>query len=121
MTTGWKLRRACREHLLERLPPRYPETVADHVTWRTGDAERDDDLPEETSAAAIVGRADDGLGVEAYVVAIDRDTRRPDGSTWHVTWSLGQGREAKESNAVIAERGWTAVEPIPLALVPARW
>ena len=121
MTTGWKLSRACRERLLERHPPRYSRTVADHVTWRTGDAERDEQLPGDAPAAAIVGRADDGLGVEAYVVAIDGDTRRPDGGTWHVTWSLGQGREATGSNDVIAERGWTAVEPTPLALVPARW
>ena len=56
------------------------------------------------------------------VVAIEGETGRPDGSTWHITWSLGPGRKAKESNDVIAARGWTAFdEPVPLRLVPARW
>ena len=40
-------------------------------------------------------------GVEAMVVTIDGDTARPDGSTFHITWSLGDGRRARESNDVL--------------------
>ncbi len=40
-------------------------------------------------------------GVEAMVVAIDGTTDRPDGSTYHITWSLGDGRRARESNDVL--------------------
>ena len=98
MPTGWKLDQAGRAMLLERYPPAYPRTLADHVTFKSGDGARDAEIPDPVGRAEIVGRADDGEGVEAYVVAIDGDTGRPDGSTWHVTWSLGQGREAKESN-----------------------
>ena len=121
MTTGWKLSRECRETLLDSLPPSYSRTVADHVTFRSGDPARDEEIPGDAGDPRIVGRADDGIGVEAYVVAIDGDTARPDGSTWHVTWSLGPGRKARESNEVIAACGWQAVDPVPLALVPARW
>lgn len=122
MTTGWKLDRACREALLARHPPRYARTVADHVTLASGKDDGENSAPPpQVAQAAIVGRADDGSGVEAMVVAIDGGLARPDGGTWHVTWSLGEGREARESNDVIAARGWTALPPEAIELVPACW
>ena len=47
---------------------------------------------------------------------IDGTTDRPDGSTYHITWSLGPGRQARESNDVLRERGWEAISthPIPV-------
>src|SRR6185503_6643133 len=89
MTTGWKLDRKLRESLLEQLPPRYPEVISDHVTL---DAKAIDVEPPPVSSARIVGRADDNRGVEAMVVELEGSLDRPDGSTWHVTWSLGPGR-----------------------------
>ena len=116
---GWKLDRGERDALLKRFPPRYARPVADHVTLKV-DAEREP-LPGDVRAA-IVGRADDGQGVEAYVVAIDGTTDRPDGSVFHITWSLEDGRRAKESNDVLKERGWDELDhPVPLALEPARF
>ena len=117
---GWKLAPDDRAALLARFPPRYRNPVADHVTLAAR-ATPDAPLPQE-DGGEIVGRADDGRGVEAMVVRIAGTTDRPDGSTWHITWSLEDGRRAKESNAVIAERGWTALpDQIPIALHPARW
>jgi hypothetical protein len=56
------------------------------------------------------------------VVAIDGSTDRPDGSTFHITWSLGPGRRARESNDVIREGGWARFDqPIPVTLTPARF
>jgi hypothetical protein len=116
---GWKLDRGERTQLLERFPPRYDEPVADHVTLETNAESKP--LPPELRAE-IVGRADDGGGVEAMVVALDGSTDRPDGSTFHVTWSLGPGRRARESNDVIRERGWTDLEaPVPVTITPARF
>ena len=114
---GWKLDPAERADLLRRFPPRYAETVADHVTFEAHLAV-DAPLPAERDGE-VVGRADDNAGVEALVVRIGGTTDRPDGSTWHITWSLAPGREAVESNTVIAERGWLPIEPIPIALRPA--
>lgn len=112
---GWKLDRTEREALLQRMPPRYGEPVADHVTLQEGQAS----LPPEVSAQ-IVGRTDDGDGVEAMVVALDGSTDRPDGSTFHITWSLAPGRRAVESNHVLRDRGWTKfAQPIPVTLKPA--
>jgi hypothetical protein len=116
---GWLLAEDDRERLLQRFPPRFENTVAHHVTQKT-DAEQDP-LPAEVRAA-IVGRTDDEKGVEAMVVSINGTTDRPDGSTYHITWSLGEGRRARESNDVLKERGWQEVDhPIPVKLAPGRF
>jgi hypothetical protein len=114
--TGWLVAPAEREALLARFPPRYGRVVAHHVTLKFGD--REAEAPGEVSAE-IVGEADDGAGVQALVVAIEGATARPDGGTFHVTWSLADGREARESNEVIAARGWAPLDaPAPLQLIP---
>ena len=115
---GWTLDQQDRADLLKQYPPRFAKVVAHHVTLAT-DAEHRD-LPPDVRAA-IVGRTDDDQGVEAMVVTIDGDTVRPDGSTFHITWSLGEGRRARESNDVLKEHGWTKFDhPIPVNLTPAR-
>ncbi|MBR2172462.1 hypothetical protein [Sphingopyxis sp.] len=117
---GWKLPPAERDRLLERFETRYAELVADHVTLRFGTAE-DTPLP-AAHAGEIVGEVDDGAGVQALVVRIGGTTDRGDGSHYHITWSLGPGREAKESNDVLAATKWQRVHPpIAIALAPARW
>jgi hypothetical protein len=119
--TGWKVDRGQRAELLQQFPPRYPEVVADHVTLKLAGG-RNGPVPEQVAGAEIVGRADDGKGVDAMVVRIDGTTDRPDGSTWHITWSLGPGRQAWESNKVIAAHGWEPLDlPMPVLLHPARW
>jgi hypothetical protein len=117
---GWKLPQADRAKLLERFPPQYENVIADHVTLSVG-AGRDTPLP-PTPEAYIVGRADDGSSLECLVVQLDGTTDRPDGSTYHITWSLGRGRKAVESNDVLRERGWEALlNAIPVDLEPARF
>jgi hypothetical protein len=119
-TIGWKLDRGQRRELLRQFPPKFPNAVADHVTLRSNVA-GDAPLPEETQSE-IVGRADDGLGVEAMVVSLGGTTDRPDGSVYHITWSLADGREAQESNDLLAARRWeTFGLPMPIRLEPARW
>jgi hypothetical protein len=68
---------------------------------------------------------DDGAGVhatrlaceQALMVEIGGANCRPDGSTYHVTWSLANGREAVESNDVL-RRGWTASSAKHKAFAP---
>ncbi|WP_145200290.1 hypothetical protein [Sphingobium sp. B2] len=117
---GWKVDRVEREELLARFAPRYPRTIADHVTLRFGTG---DGTPTPTAnAGEIVGEADDGAGVQALVVRIGGTTERGDGSHFHITWSLAARREAKESNDVIREHGWRPIEPpVAILLEPARW
>lgn len=96
--------------------------IADHVTLASRPA-GPRPLPAEREGL-IVGRADDGNGLEALVVEIGGTTDRPDGSTYHITWSLDRkrGRRPVQSNEVLARLGWEALpEPVPVTLVPARF
>ena len=114
--TGWLVDPAEREALLARFPPRYAIPVAHHVTLKFGDH---DAQPPGEVEAEIVGQADDGVGVQALVVAIDGDVARPDGGTFHITWSLAPARAARESNAVLAAQGWSPIAPqTPVRLFP---
>lgn len=116
---GWKLDRAQREQLLKQFEPRYAKVVADHVTLAT-EAEKKP-LPDPVEAR-IVGRADDEDSLECLVVTIDGTTDRPDGSTYHITWSLGPDRRARESNDLLRERGWKELDhPVPVEVEPARF
>ena len=118
--TGWKLGASDREMLLRQFPPRYENVVADHVTLRVG-ATGETPLPPKP-VAEVVGRADDGVGLECLVVSIDGTTDRPDGSTYHITWSLGPTRKARESNDVLRDKGWDYLErPFAIDLEPARF
>ena len=119
--TGWKLPRDERDDLLERFPPKYENVIADHVTLRVG-ATPDTPLPRKPDDARIIGRADDGESLECLVVEMDGTTDRPDGSTYHITWSLGPGRKARESNDVLRDKGWEHVDaPIDVELEPAHF
>ena len=118
--TGWKLPGVERELLLRRFPPKYEKVDADHVTLRVG-ATAETPLP-ATPVAQVVGRADDGSSLECLVVELDGTTDRPDGSTYHITWSLGPHRRARESNDLLRDQGWDYIEaPIPVELEPARF
>jgi hypothetical protein len=110
---GWKLDPGRRCELLARFPAAYSQAIADHVTLKAG-VDQHSKLPPALTAA-IVGRSDDGRGVEAMVVEIEGSTGRPDGGTYHITWSLADGRRAEESNDVIAARGWEPIDP-PVAV-----
>lgn len=119
--TGWKLAGEERETLLERFPPRYENVIADHVTLKVH-PQGAPALPPKPSNARIVGRADDEKSLECLVVELDGTTRRPDGSTFHITWSLGPGRKARESNDVLHDRGWEALKAaVEISLEPARF
>jgi hypothetical protein len=118
--TGWNLPEDERDALLRRFSPKYENVIADHVPLRTG-ATPQTPLPRKPEAR-VVGRADDGKSLECLVVALDGTTDRPDGSTYHITWSLGRGRKARESNDVLRDEGWERLDaPIDVELEPARF
>ena len=119
--TGWKLPTDEREQLLRRFRPKYENVIADHVTLRVG-ATSETPLPKKPKNSKVIGWADDGKGVQCLVVEIDGTFDRPDGSTYHITWSLGPGRRARESNDVLRDRGWDYLEvPVGVDLEPARF
>ncbi len=61
----------------------------------------------------VIGHTEDD-SLETLVVEIGGTTRRPDGKTFHITWSMdkSKGRKAKQSNDLIAANGYVPVQPI---------
>jgi hypothetical protein len=117
-TIGWLLDDVDRAALLIRFPPIWPDVIAHHVTLVS---HTDAPLPAETRGE-VVGHVDDGAGLQALAVAIGGATSRPDGSIYHITWSLdcARGRRAVESNDVLRERGFRRLDtPIPIRLIPS--
>lgn len=114
--TGWALDPEQRKYLLTQFPPAYAKVIAHHCTQKFG-VNSDHPLP-VADEGEIVGMADDGVGVQALVLRIHGTTHRPDGGTWHITWSLASGRKPVESNTVIAHKGWQQVEPVTIKLRP---
>ena len=99
----------------------FSDVIADHVTLSSGPEKK---RPPKDTRAEIVGQVDDGAGVQAFVVRIDGTTDRPDGSTYHITWSIdrSKGRNARDSNDVIRTLGWQELEqPMPITLKGASW
>lgn len=118
MVIGWKLNQRDRAELLKHFKPKYENVVADHVTLRTG-ATPQTPLPDQP-VSRVVGTADDGRGVECLVIELDGTTDRPDGSTFHITWSLGPTRSARESNDILSECEWERLShPVDVSLQPA--
>ncbi|MEA1073298.1 hypothetical protein [Sphingomonas sp. LY160] len=116
---GWKLPKADRRLLLQFFNHKYARSIADHVTLAAKVA-ADTPLPDDTDAF-VIGHVDDRQGLEALVVSIEGSPARPDGSTFHITWSLAPGRQAKESNDVLAAMPWTSLEqPISIRLIGGR-
>jgi hypothetical protein len=117
-TIGWLLDPRDRETLLARFTPAWPDVIAHHVTL----APRTTDPLPTATAGEVVGHVNDGAGLQALVVAIGGTTDRPDGSIWHITWSLdrARGRKPVQSNDVLRERGWQRLDsPIPIRLTPS--
>ena len=117
-TIGWTLDRGQRAELLVRFVPLWPDVIADHVTLESRTTAP---LPDAVEAA-IVGEARDINGLQVLVVAIDGTTDRPDGSSYHISWSLDRARGWRpvQSNDVIRRCGWTALDqPVPIKLTPA--
>lgn len=76
--------------------PVYERVVFEHVTYQFPDKER----APECQRVEIVGHAE-ANGVQAVLVSVDGETRRPDGGFYHVTLSLAEGHKPVESNGML--------------------
>lgn len=120
-----------RQQLKERFPPKYPEWIGHHVTFRFGVGPLQEpyellmyqqlviagyEQDRGHTGIHVIGHTEDD-GIEVLVCTLDGDSRRLDGKTYHITWSLdrSKGWKPADSNRVIAERGTTTpVDPIPI-------
>lgn len=119
---------AARDMLAEIFPPMYPNWVGHHVTHRFG-VPRDEMYPYGHLVRAVDGECEVGTygvnvigqtwedGIEVLVCTVNGWSERPDGRTYHITWSLDPeaGFKPVDSNRVIAERGTMSHVPaIPI-------
>lgn len=97
-------------------PPKFPDFIGHHVTYKLGKSGFEDSFP----AKFYVYGYSEEEGLEALVVGrhnfktLDNSgTHRPDGKLFHVTWSLDRsiGKKPADSNALVA-RGFTLVHPL---------
>jgi len=101
-----------RSKLAAQFPPKFPEFIGHHITLAFG-VKSDQPLP-DISGVRVVGYSCDDAGIEALVVEVNGTTQRPDGKTYHVTWSLDReaGFKPVKSNELISSRGYEPVDPI---------
>jgi hypothetical protein len=119
MYTAYVLTDASRDALLEKFPPLYSKVIGHHVTVEFGVPE-DTEVPEEADLK-VIGEADSGDGLQALVVSVNGTIRRPDGGTYHITWSLEPDRyKPVDSNTLIADydKRWKIKLPTPVEAEP---
>ena len=110
-----------RAKLAEEFPPRFKQFVGHHVTVKFK-ASDTDELPAGADYRVVgyayeMERRMDGDGIEALVVSIDGTTERPDGETYHITWSHTDGRSAKDSKRLVKKYTKLAA-PIKISMEP---
>lgn len=107
---AFELDQKSRSELAAVFPPKFSEFIGHHITYRMGVPETEP-LP-EASSFKVVGYAIDEDGLECLVVEVDGTTKRPDGRTYHITWSLDRsaGFKPVSSNDVIARNGYTRLD-----------
>ena len=116
--TAYVLDDASRELLAKRFPPKYPEVIGHHVTVQFGVPA--DAAPPQPAALKVVGYKDSGDGLEALVVSVNGSTDRPDGSTYHITWSLDRSKyKPVDSNKLLAgATKYTLIRTVPIQVTP---
>lgn len=90
--TAYHLTPDARQQLLAQFPPRYPKVDAEHATYQFGVAENTPIPAADT--LEVIGRADDGQGIEALIVRVNGKTERPGGLPFHITWSYDPAKTA---------------------------
>lgn len=121
MTTyysGWLIPEHERSKLLAIFNPKYPRVYAHHITLQYDVPP--DEPPPTLTRGKIIGYADDGA-IEALVVSIGGTPIRPDGETYHITWSLIRGlRHPMNSKELIRDGGYIKfLHPKMIDIVPA--
>jgi hypothetical protein len=115
---AFELDSASRSRLAQEFPPKFPEFIGHHITYKFG-VSSEEPLPEAHSFK-VVGYGCNPAGIEALVVEVDGTTERPDGGIFHCTWSLDRdaGFKPVKSNDLLAAGYERLATPINIHAVP---
>lgn len=113
MYSAYILTEASRAKLLEKFVPIFEETILHHITYKFPDT----NPPPEINEVKVVGYAAND-SIEAFVVSLDGEVRRKDGSFYHITFSLDRLKaKPKDSNNLLKD-GWNKIDPITIEVNP---
>ena len=117
MYTGYELSEESRNKLKKIFPPKYPMFLGHHITEKFGESDPDN-IPEQPEKAKVVGYVNDKKGIEGLLVSINGTTNRPDGSQYHITWSLdnSKGYKPVHTNKIISKA--VSIKPINIEVTP---
>lgn len=119
MYTAFVLSEESRNHLTEAFPPLFDDHIGHHITVAFG-VPKGTEAPEQPSHVLVTGYVCDDEGIEAFVVSVDGNARRPDEKFFHITWSLDRSKfSQKDSNELILREIVHLLVPIPIKVVPA--
>ena len=118
MYTAHVLTEQSRNALALQFPPKYEKFVGHHITEQFG-VPADSEIP-EAAEVVVRGIVDSGDGLEALVVTVDGEYKRPAGGQYHITWSLDPSKYApKDSNGLIENTYRSKLTlPIPIETEP---
>ena len=105
-----------RDKLAERFPPKFPELIGHHVTFRFG-VRPDPDISYGAHVPVmLIGYSCNDDGLEAFTVSVNGSTHRPDGKIFHLTWSLDRSKGFKpvDSGALVQGKSHPIDPPIQL-------
>ena len=117
MYTGYELTNESRNKLRQMFPPKYPEFLGHHITEKFG-VKNPNDTPDMPGEVKVVGYLDEGNGLEGLLVSIDGNTRRPDGSAYHITWSLDRSKGYKPVDTNKHINSAKPVSPVNINVTP---
>lgn len=117
MYTAYALTEKTRKVLHILYPPKYPEFIGHHITEKFG-VPSDASPPDEPVLVQVVGYIDNGDGVEGFTVEIDGTSDRPDGGTYHITWSIDRDKGYKPFNTNEYTGDASSMKPITIEVTP---
>lgn len=94
MYTGYEIEKGSRDKLMTLFPPKYPDVLGHHITEKFG-VKDENEIPSEPESVYVIGYVDNEEDVEGFLVSIDGSAQRPDGGTYHITWSIDRSKGAK--------------------------
>jgi len=100
-------------------PPKYDDFIGHHVTVQFG-VPKTAEKPDVPERIRVLGYVEDREGLEALIVCVNGSTKRDDGKTYHITWSLDRDKfSPKDSNDLIERKEYTLKLPIDIEVEPA--
>jgi hypothetical protein len=108
-----------RNKLAERFPPKFPELIGHHITFRFGVRPHPDIMYGSSVDVMLVGYSCNDEGLEAFTVSVNGSTHRPDGKIYHLTWSLDRSKGFKpvDSGELVRGKSQPINPPIHLTTV----